>query len=168
MALALSLAGAGCRRAKPVEAQAVAPELKLEGVRFRVYRGSELRAYGRAERASLRKDSTELTARNLEAILPRGAPPVRITAPAGEGVLATRRFSASGGVTASRGGDVARTERARFVPDPGGGRVVGEDPIVVEGGSYRLGGTGFTLAPADGSLEIGGGVRLVTGAGKRP
>lgn len=165
LALAVSLAGAGCRRDKPVEAQAVAPELKLEAVQFRVYRGSDLRAYGKAERASLRRDSTELSALNLEAVLPRSTPPVRITAPAGEGVLATRTFSASGGVTVSRGDDVARTERARYVPDPGGGRVVGEDPIAVEGRSYRLEGKGFTLTPADGVLTIEGGVRLAAGGG---
>ena len=168
LALVVSLAGPGCRREKPVEAQAVAPELKLEGVRFRIYRGSELRAFGKAEAASLRRDSTELSARDLEAILPRGTPPVRITAPAGEGVLATRTFSASGGVIVSRGEDVGRTDRARYAPGPDGGRVVGEDPVVVEGGSYRLSGTGFTLVPADGTIAIGGPARLVAGSGARP
>jgi lipopolysaccharide export system protein LptC len=150
-----------------LEAQAVVPELKLEGVRFRVYGGSELRAFGQAARASLRRDSTELAATDLDATLTRSAPPVRITAPAGHGVLASRAFSASGGVTVSRGEDVARTERARFVPGPDGGRVVGDDPVVVEGRSYRLSGTGFTLTPADSEIRIGGGARLVAGGGAR-
>jgi lipopolysaccharide export system protein LptC len=150
-----------------VEAQAVSPELKLEGVRFRVYRGSELRTFGKAERVSLRRDSTELAATDLEAILPRSVPPVRISAPAGQGVLASRVFSASGGVTVSRGDDVARTERARYVPGPDGGRVLGQDPVVVEGRSYRLAGTGFTMLPSDGTISIDGGARLVAGAGAR-
>lgn len=167
LALAVCCGEAACQPSKSTGAQAVSPELKLDGVRFRVYRGSELRAFGRAARASLRRDSTELTAADLEAILPRSAPPVRITAPAGQGVLASRVFSASGGVTVARGDDVARTERARYVPGPDGGRVLGDDPIVVEGASYRLAGTGFTLLPADGSIAIGGGARLVAGAGAR-
>jgi lipopolysaccharide export system protein LptC len=148
-----------------VEAAAVVPELKLEGVRFRIYGGSELRARGEAARATLRRDSTELTATDLEAVLTRSSPPVRITAPEGRGVLASRLFSASGGVTVTRGEDVARTDRARFVPGPDGGRVVGEDPVVVEGRSYRLSGTGFTLRPASSEIEIGGRARLVAGEG---
>jgi lipopolysaccharide export system protein LptC len=165
LALVVSVAGAGCRPDKPAGSQGVSPELKLEGVRFRVYRGSELRAFGEASRVSLRRDSTDVRAADLEAVLPRSTPPVRITAPAGEGVLASRVFSASGGVTVTRGDDVARTDRARFVPGPDGGRVEGDDPIVVEGRSYRLAGEGFTLTPADGDIAIGGRARLVAGAG---
>jgi lipopolysaccharide export system protein LptC len=165
LALVVSLAGPGCRPANSVGSQAVSPELKLDGVRFRVYRGSELRAFGTAERVSLRRDSTELRAAGVEAVLPGSTPAVHVAAPAGQGVLAERTFSASGGVTVTRGDDVARTERARYVPGPGGGRVVGDDPIVVEGRSYRLAGTGFTLTPADGAIAIGGGARLVAGAG---
>ncbi len=142
------------------------PELKLEGVRFRVHRGGDLRAFGEAAAASLRRDSSEVTARDLEAILPRSPAPVRITAPEGAGVMSSRVFSAAGGVTVSRGEDVARTERARFVPGPDGGRVVGEDPVVVEGRAYRLGGTGFTLEPATAELSIHGEARLVAGAGE--
>jgi lipopolysaccharide export system protein LptC len=142
----------------------VLPELKLQGVRFRVYRGSELRAFGKAERVSLRRDSSEIRAGDLEAVLPRSTPAARITAPEGQGFLSSRVFSASGGVTVTRGDDVARTERARYVPGPDGGRVLGDDPIVVEGPSYRLAGTGFTLDPADGAIVIGGGARLVAGA----
>lgn len=165
LALAVCLGEAACQPSKSVGGQAVSPELKLEGVRFRVYRGSELRTFGKAERVSLRRDSTELAAADLEVILPRSTPPVRIAAPEGRGVLASRAFSASGGVTVTRGADVARTERARYVPGPEGGRVVGDDPIVVEGASYRLAGTGFTLLPADGTIAIGGGARLVAGTG---
>lgn len=168
LALTVCLGGMACQPGKSVGAQAVSPELKLEGVRFRVYRGGELRAFGTAARATLRRDSSELSAADLVAILPGAAPPVRITAPTGQGVLSTRVFSASGGVTVTRAADVARTERARYVPGPDGGRVVGEDPVVVEGPSYRLSGTGFTLTPADGQIVIGGGTRLVTGAGARP
>lgn len=169
LALAVSILTApGCRPEKPAEAQRVVPELKLEGVRFRVHRGGDLRAFGEAAAASLRRDSTEVAATNLEAVLPRSPAPVRITAPEGEGVVSSRVFSAEGGVTVSRGEDVARTERARYLPGPDGGRVVGEDPVVVEGRAYRLAGTGFTLEAATAELAIRGGARLVTGAREGP
>lgn len=136
------------------------PELKLEGVRFRLYRGDTLRASGEAEQATLRRDSTELTARNLSAVLPDGQAGVRITAPAGEGIVRARSFSASGGVVVARGGDVARTASARFEPSPGGGRVIGEEPVVVEGEGYRLTGPGFVLDPRAGEIAVRGGVKL--------
>jgi lipopolysaccharide export system protein LptC len=166
LALAVSfLATPGCQPAKPVEAQTVVPELKLEGVRFRVYRGDTLRAFGEARTASLRRDSTEVVASELEAVLPRNPAPVRVSAPAGEGVLSERVFSAEGGVTVARGQDVARTERARYVSGPDGGHVEGDDPVVVEGKGYRLHGTGFTLDPDTGEIAVRGGARLVTGLG---
>lgn len=168
LALAVStLTAPACRPEKPVEAREVVPELKLEGVRFRVHREGELRASGHATAASLRRDSTEVAAREVEVVLPRGDAPVRIAAPAGEGVLSTRVFSASGGLTVARGDDVGRTERAQFVPGPGGGRVRGDDPVVIEGRSYRLVGTGFTIEPAAAEVTIRGGAQLVAGGGER-
>jgi lipopolysaccharide export system protein LptC len=170
MALSLMLAASsaavsGCRPAKPVEGQGLVPELKLEGVRFRVYRGDDLRALGDAASVSFRRDSTELAARDVLATLPRGAAPVRITAPEGAGVASTRVFTATGGITVSRGDDVGRTERARFARSPDGGSdlVTGDRPVVVEGKGYRLEGDGFTLDPARGEIAVHGGARLVAG-----
>ncbi len=153
----------GCRAVQPGEAEGVVPELKLEGVRFRVYRGAALRTFGEAATASLRRDSSELSAKDLEAILPRAPAPVRIAAPVGEGVLSSRVFSAAGGVTVARGDDVARTARARYVPSPGGGVVTGEDPVVVEGRGYRLDGIGFTLDPTKSEIAVPRDARLVAG-----
>lgn len=167
LAIAASLLSApGCRPAKPVEGEGLVPELQLEGVRFRVYRGGDLRAFGEAEAASLRRDSTELAARDVVAILPRDPAAVRIAAPAAEGVLSERAFAATGGVTVTRGDDVARTERARYAPGDagGGGLVTGDRPVVVEGPGYRLEGAGFTLDPARGTIAVRGGARLVAGA----
>ncbi len=142
------------------------PELKLEGVRFRVYRGTEERALGEAGTVQLRRDSTELAARGLTVVLPRAGTELRISAPAGEGVLASRRFFASGGVTIARGDDVARTDRARFEPDArGGGLVEGDGPVVVEGRGYRLTGVGFVLDPATGEIAVSGPARLLAGTG---
>src|SRR5512138_246002 len=91
-AVAVIASTAGCRAAKPGEIEDVPPELKLDGVRFRVYRGDSLRAFGEAASATLRRDSTEIAARELVATLPRDATPVRITAPLGTGVISTRTF----------------------------------------------------------------------------
>ncbi len=165
LALAASFVSApGCLPAKPVEGQGLVPELKLEEVRFRVYRGDDLRAFGDAQTATFRRDSTELTARDVAAVLPRSPEPVRITAPEASGVASARVFTATGGVTATRGDDVARTERARYTPSPGGGGLVtGDRPVVVEGKGYRLEGDGFTLDPALGVITVRGGARLVAG-----
>jgi lipopolysaccharide export system protein LptC len=157
--------GLGCRAQRVSEAQAVIPELKLDGVRFRVYRGDTLRAFGLSDSATLRRDSSEVRAEQLDATLPRGAEPLRITAPAGEGSLLSRVFEVSGGIVAARGDDVARTAGARYEPGPGDGIVRGHDPVVVEGTGYRLEGRGFTLDPAAGSIVMTGGARLVAGLG---
>lgn len=160
-----TLSTTGCGSAAPGSEAAVPPELRLEGIRFRVYRGDTLRAFGTAASGSLRRDSSELRARDLEAVLPRSQTPVEVTAPAGEGNLSTRVFQASGGVVVSRGDDAARTERARYLPAEGGrdDLVRGDDPVTVTGRGYELTGRGFTLDPAAGTIVVGGGARLVTG-----
>jgi lipopolysaccharide export system protein LptC len=161
-----SVAAAGCRPAKPAEGQGLVPELKLDGVHFRVYRDDALAAFGEAAAVSFRRDSTDLAARDVETTLPRGPAPVRIEAPAASGVASARAFEANGGIAVSRGADVARTERARYAPAPGGGSglVTGDRPVVVEGKGYRLEGAGFTLDPARGEIAVSGGARLVAGA----
>ncbi len=144
------------------------PELKLEGVRFRVYRGGDLRAFGDAGTVTLRRDSTEIAAQRIEVVLPRPGADVRVAAPAGGGVMSAHRFSASGGVTVSFGAGVARTESARFEPGGVGGLVRGDDPVAVEGRGYRLTGTGFDLDAATGEISVRGRARLVAGTGGAP
>jgi lipopolysaccharide export system protein LptC len=155
----------GCRPAKPAEGQGLVPELKLEGVRFRVYREDDLRAFGDAAAVSFRRDSTELAARDIVATLPTAPAPVRIEAPAATGVASAREFTATGGVTVHRADDVARTERAHYAPSPDrrAGLVTGDRPVVVEGTGYRLEGAGFTLDPAEGEIVVRGGAQLVAG-----
>jgi hypothetical protein len=114
--------------------------------------------------ATLRRDSTRVTAQDLVATLPREGAPVQVAAARGEGMLATRVFSATDGVVVSRGGDVARTKSARFEPSTdGAGLVRGDEPVVVEGDGYRLGGPRFTLDPASGEIAIQGGAWLDAG-----
>src|SRR6266542_5531680 len=94
------LATAGCQSAKVSDAQAVPPELKLEGVRFRMYRGDALRTFGDAATVSLRRDSSDIRAQQLDATVPRDGAPLRVAAPVGEGSLLSRVFEVSGGVVA--------------------------------------------------------------------
>jgi lipopolysaccharide export system protein LptC len=163
------LAASGCRAPSVSETQALPPELKLEGVRFRVYRAETLRAFGEADGASLRRDSSEVRAQTLEATLPRQGAPLELSAPSGEGSLLSRAFEVTGGVTAARGEDVGRTETARYEPgEPGQGDGVvrGDDPVTVEGPGYRLEGTGFTLDPSARTIVVRGGAKLVAGLPK--
>jgi lipopolysaccharide export system protein LptC len=165
LTLAVCLLGApGCGAQRPREAQQVVPELKLEGVRFRVFRGEALRVAGEARTASLRRDSSQVTLRELQATLPRSGEDVRITAAEGEGVLTSRTFEAPGAVLVAQGDTVARTTGARYLPQVGEeGLIRGDRPVVVEGRGYRLEGPRFTLDPASGVIAIEGGATLVAG-----
>ncbi|MGC4001463.1 MAG: hypothetical protein QM767_30000 [Anaeromyxobacter sp.] len=138
------------------------PELKLERVRFRVWRGADLRLRGAAQAMTLRRDSSELAATNLAAELPRGDAPILITAPTGTGVMAQRDFEVHGGVTITQAANVARTAAARFQPVPGTGQmqVIGTDPVIVTGPAYQLEGTGFALDAASGDFQMQGPVQL--------
>lgn len=146
----------------------------MEGVTFRVDRQGESRAMGEASRVTYRRDTTAVTASGLGLLLSEaGQGPIRIIAPSGEGVVAERRFDATGGILAERGTDRATTGSARFTGrgagdgEPSGATIRGDDPVVVEGPGYRLTGTGFRLDPSAHEITIGRGAHLVAGLGGR-
>jgi lipopolysaccharide export system protein LptC len=156
---ALVLASIACRSRETTEAAAVAPELKLEGVHFRVWRGDALRAQGVARQVTIRRDTSQATALGLQAELPAAGQPVEITAPEASGLLSAQTYSARGGVVVVHGAERATTETARYQPGPGGqGLVLGDDPVELERGALRLSGVGFTLDPRTGELQLGGPV----------
>jgi hypothetical protein len=132
-------------------------------VAFRFYRADGLSAFGVAESATLRRDSEFLRAYKVEATLPHSEGPVHITAPTGEGSLREKTFEASGGLVVAHGTDVGRTERARFVPEGRDGLIEGDEPVLVTGRGYRLTGAGFTLDPAEGTIRLRGGAKLLAG-----
>jgi hypothetical protein len=167
LALGFALVAAGCRQDGQPGSRDIVPGLSLEGVRFRVYRGSALRASGQAARAEYRRETDELLATDLASRLPRTGGEVGIAAARGEGHLRARSFHASGGLTLSQGGTTARTTSASYLPGPPE-LVRGEEPVTVEGEGWRLHGTGFTLDPASGDLAVGGPARLVTEAAGVP
>ncbi len=148
-----------CRSSQKLGSSPVAPELKLERVRFRVWRGDTLRARGDARQVIVRRDTSHSTALDLRAELPSRDQPVFITAPSAEGDLSSQVFTAQGGVVVTHGGERAVTDRARYEPGPSGqGLVTGQDPVVVERGNLTLQGVGFTFEPQLGDLQLGGPV----------
>jgi lipopolysaccharide export system protein LptC len=151
-----------------MEQTAVAPELKLERVRFRVWRGDVLQARGEARQVTLRRESGALAAEEIRVEMPARGQPVVITAAAAKGLLGSQRYVAEGGVEVTHGEERAVTERAVWTPGPTGqGPVTGDAPVTVERGDLRLEGNGFTFDPPSGDLKIGGPVRTSGGGGAR-
>lgn len=151
----------GCNGGEP-PARPPPPEVTLERVAFRAWRGPELRASGTADRATYRKDSGEVVAAGAHAIVPRpGVPDLAVSAPELHGDLGARVWKARGGVVLTRGDATARTPSARWAESDG--IVRGDEPVEVTGPSYRLAGPAFTADPTTGNVEIRGGVRLVAG-----
>ena len=155
----------GCGSSEPAGA-ATAPEIRLETVQFRAYRGAEVSASGVAAQAVYRRSSGEVEAGDARVTVPaQGAPDLTVAAPVLVGDLAARTWSARGGVVLVRGDATVRTASARYAGKDG--QVRGDEPVEVTGPGYRLVGPGFTADPATGDVEIRGGVRLVvTGAGR--
>ena len=139
----------------------------MEGVHFRIDRGAMTRARGEADRVTYRRDTTAVATDAVSLIMAGAEGQVRLTAPTASGMVAERRFEASGGIVAERGADRAVTATASYLPGPAGvrdaGRVRGTDPVTVSGPGYQLDGRGFTLDPTTGQIVLGGGARLVSG-----
>jgi lipopolysaccharide export system protein LptC len=157
LALGLILAATACHQSPQSETKALAPELNLERVRFRVWRGAELRARGEAREVRIRRDTTETVATELRAELPRGGTPVTVTAPAGEGVLSASTFSVQGGVILTRGDARATTDHASYAQGPDGtAQITGDAPVAVARPGFRMNGVGFSYDLATDVLELGG------------
>ena len=145
------------------------PEMRLEGVHFLAYRGPDLALQGEAAELRYLRQTSELEAREAVVVLPRpGVPDLRIAAPVVEGDVAARTYRASGGVTATRGPEEARTPSARW--SGADGQVRGDEPVEMRGPGWRLTGSSFTLDPATGDADVRGAVRVVAtpsaGAGR--
>lgn len=158
-----------CKSSQKSGSTALAPELKLERVRFRVWRGDVLRAQGEARQVAIRRDTNHATASDVRSQLAASGDPIFVTAPTVEGDLASQVYTGTGGVVVTHGAEKATTESARYEPGPTGqGLVTGRDRVVMERGNVRFEGVGFTLEPQLGDLQLGGPVRTVsTGAPSR-
>jgi hypothetical protein len=159
----------GCRPDRSGEARQVIPQLTMDGVQFQVDRGGVTTTTGTAEQLTFRRDTTDVSAVTLSMDLAGETGPIRITAPAGAGQLRLRHFRVSGGIRASRAGDVATTASASIDPGPDGRMgITGEEPVVVVGPGYRLTGTGFDIDPGSGALTLRGRPHLDSGLEATP
>jgi hypothetical protein len=160
-----ALSVVGCDAAEPA-VEPHPPEVALEGVRFRAWRGAELAASGTAARAVYHRDSGLVDATDARVNVPRpGAPDLDVSAPALQGDLPARTWRASGGVVLTRGDASARTPSARWAEADG--LVRGDEAVRLSGPGYQLDGPSFTADPRTGDVDVRGGVRLVAG-GARP
>ncbi len=158
---------AGCAREAPQGTERVVPELVLEDLRFRVYRDARLAARGTAQRASYRRDTSDLGADQIQVNLEQSRNGrVTIDAPSGRGNARSRDFAARGGVRLVQKGTTATTEEAHY--SPADGFVRGGGPITVHGPSYTLTGPGFFLDPATEELHVVGGARVTAGRRESP
>jgi len=165
----IGLIAPACQAKGKASAEAV-PGLRLERVTFRIYRDSSLRASGRAARVDYRRDADEVVAQDLGAVLPRPEGDVRVQGAHVQGHVRGRQLQAEGGLEVARADVTARTERARYDGGPPES-VRGDDPVHVQGASWQLDGTGFTVDPATGDLQLGsggGGTRLVAQGARLP
>jgi hypothetical protein len=161
------VAAVGCAPERRQESGEVAPELTFESITFRVYRGGVMTAAGTADRASLRRDTSDVLASGVVVAFPpeAGRPEAHATAVAGAGNLRERRFTAPGGVRAEQAGQVAITDRAAY--DPRDGLIRGDRAIRVDGGRFSLRGPAFTLDPRDQVLTVTNGASVIAGGDNR-
>ncbi len=156
----------GCGASGTKEEDRLAPELRLEEVHFRVFRGAHLVARGSAARATYRRDTGDYTAEGVEAFLAGDGQPSRLTAPRAAGNPETRDLSASGGVRLERGQEVASSDEARY--DPGDRLVHGDRPLLLRGREWVLEGPTWLLDPSAGAVRVRGGARVVAEPGGTP
>jgi redox-sensitive bicupin YhaK (pirin superfamily) len=164
----LTVVSGGCAPSTNRGNEDVVPKLTLDKVGFRVYRGTVLTVRGDAESLSFRRDTGDLAAERIDARFPAtgpSRPEAHVTAARGSGNVRDRRFEVDGGVLAEQGGQVATTERARYLGADG--LIRGDRPIEVRGGRFVVRGPSFTLDPRDQLLRVEGGAAVTAGEARR-
>ncbi len=161
--VALSACSKGASAPDTEDGPDVPPQLTFQKLEFRIYRGPELAAEGRAAQASFRRDTGEVVAERIVARFPEepSRPATRIEAGHGEGNVRERRFAGSAGVKAVQGSQVSTTAEARW--SAADGIIRGDEPVVVRRGRLVVRGPGFTINPKDQRLVIDGGAHAVAG-----
>jgi len=134
-----ALLSSGCYPSAAADPGDSAPEIQLEGVGLKYFRGNGLRAVGKARQASLRRSSGDLTAESARVrfLADEDRSEVEVTAPHSEGNLVTLQATARGGVRATEApGATGETEAASL---DGKTRLVSGDlPVDVFGQGYQL------------------------------
>ena len=141
-----ALLAAGCTARAPADTGRGPPELVLEGVGFKLFRGSELTTLGHARTASFRSDTGDMATEKVKLrFLRPGEDDVILEAGRAAGNVHTKQADAEDGVyLVDTLGTVARTERGHI--DGVSKQASGTDPVEVTGPSFRSQAAGgFTL-----------------------
>jgi lipopolysaccharide export system protein LptC len=166
----LLLTLSACTAHPPADLGEAPPEIQLEGVGFKFFRGNELRAVGKAVRATFMRDTGDGTAQNVRMrILPspeRGEIDVSATQVAGS--VRTEQADARGGVRiADANGAVGLTDSAHL--DGPAHKATGEEPVSIVGPGYRMHArSGFWLDMSEpGALSLKGPIDTTITGGVR-
>jgi hypothetical protein len=125
-------------RPPPVQEE-TSPEIQLEGVGVRFFRGNELRAVARAAHATFRRGNGDLAAQSvrLRFLAASDRPEIEVAAREADGNLHSQEAQAKGGVRiAETAGAAGVTEAASL--DAKARRVSGTLPVDLVGQGYRI------------------------------
>ena len=154
-ALGLALALAGCTAQAPADTGKAPPELVLQGVGFKFFRGSELTTVGHARSASFRSDTGDLGANRVKLRFLR--PPENdmiLEAGTASGNIRTKQADAENGVLlVDAEGTTVRTTKSHI--DGNTRLATATDPVEVTGAGFR------SQASGGFALELGGSRTLV-------
>ncbi|MBI5545764.1 MAG: hypothetical protein HY901_17890 [Deltaproteobacteria bacterium] len=142
------------------------PEIQLEGVGLKFFRGNELRAIARAQHATFLRNTGDGTAQSVRMrLLPAsGRGEIEIVAREIQGNVRRQEATAQGGVRlAETGGAAGVTEVARLFSHER--RVTGDRPVdLVAGGSRIHAAAGFSLdISTPGALALEGPIDTTIG-----
>jgi hypothetical protein len=152
----------GCGPIRGQEAEQMTPQLVFEDFRFHVYRGSDLRATGRAREVGYRRDTADVTARDIELYMPQMGtnPAFNLKSGQGEGNARRQEFLAGGGLQLTTvDGQVVETAEARYLEAEG--LIRGDHPVFIRGPSFGLRGDRFYIEPKTGIVTVQGNLALV-------
>lgn len=156
----------GCIARPPSDIGEAPPEILLEGVGFKFFRGTDLRAVGRASQATFLRDTGDGMAQNvrMRLLADPERPEIEIVTSNVTGNVRTQQATATGGVRAAEaGGAAGLTATARL--DGVGRSATGDDPVDIAGAGYHVhADKGFLLNfAAPGGLALQGPVETRLG-----
>ncbi|MFN0063045.1 MAG: hypothetical protein ACKVPX_11090 [Myxococcaceae bacterium] len=162
----VGLLGLACETPKP-EPIRPRPEVLLENVQMRSFRGERLMAVGSADRVVYARASADVEGTHARVRLPRRFQSgqrspgdiggVEISAPAIEGNLASQYVEGSEGVEVRTASGISgKTPKARY--DGPTMTATGDAQVLVEGANFDLQAMGFVFRANDDVFEFGGPV----------
>lgn len=149
------LAVGGCTARAPADTGKAPPEMVLQGVGFKFFRGSELTSVGHARSASFRSDTGDLGANRVKLRFLRPTEnDMILEAGTASGNIRTKQVDAENGVLlVDAQGTAVQTTKSHI--DGNTRQATGTDPVEVTGASFR------SQASGGFALELSGSRTLV-------